>query len=579
MALTQQEFQAWLDNSQAIKCILVEVVVNIANVETILYLSNRNYNTTATDTPANTNYLPIINNSTVFTQELSIDGEPSISWGDISLDNADGTRDSWLNYIWTNRSISIYIGDVNFSRNDFTKIFTGYVENITSSGIDTLNISIRDMLQKLNGPITDEIIGGSIPNSTELKPLLFGEVFNITPILIDPNNFTYMVHNGPIERIIEVRDNGVPLIEGINGYSVNLQQGTFTLAQPPVGTITCSAQGEKTIVNPVTGGLVNHLAYTGRTVNWTRSGNNILITDPNHQFIRGSEISVTTSTDLTALPAGVYAITATTSQNYTIIANNAGTISGNVRISPYADTIPGIIKLICLKYGPTPLTPEELDLPSFGNYVQNVAGIYLTEVSNVIEVCQDLANSIGAQFTSTMEGKITLKRLTEPTAGSINISSDYIVENSLEVSERVPVKGSIRLGYCKNWTPQTNLLTGIPEDHKILLSNEYLFVQAIDNEVVARYNLSEDSSSKDTHLISNIIPNYYATQEAYRLLNLWKVPRTIYTMEVTSKYLLLNVGDMVSIDSNRYGFSNTPAQVISTQKNWSTGSVSIGILV
>jgi len=68
-------------------------------------------------------------------------------------------------------------------------------------------------------------------------------VHNVTPLLVDPANLEYQVHNGPIEDIIEVRDNGVPLTGG--KVTKLLTSGKFRLNQQSFGTITCSVQGHK----------------------------------------------------------------------------------------------------------------------------------------------------------------------------------------------------------------------------------------------------------------------------------------------------------------------------------------------
>ena len=84
-------------------------------------------------------------------------------------------------------------------------------------------------------------------------PLLFGECFNVTPLLVDNGSSNlggqvYMVHDGTIDEIIEVRDNGVPI-----PVEIDLNTGTFELLTSPYGTITCSAKGSTPYSNTVAG--------------------------------------------------------------------------------------------------------------------------------------------------------------------------------------------------------------------------------------------------------------------------------------------------------------------------------------
>ena len=507
MALTAPQFQAWLESSNSKRCILVEVIANIAGVETVLYLSNRNYATGSSDTPANTTYLPYIQTSLAFNQAITLDGSPSLSYGDIAIDNTNGVRDSWLNYIWANRKISIYIGDVSFNRSNFTNIYSGYVSDIASSDRNTLNISIRDLLQRLNTPMTSTLIGGTGPNKEILRPLCFGEVHNITPVLYDAPNLIYMVHNGPIESIIEVRDNGVPLPAGVS-YTVDLNAGTFTLLRAAVGAITCSVQGEKNTVNS----------------------------------------------------------------------------SGALVTGTYTNTVTRLIQLIVIKYGNLTLSATEMDITTMNTFeVNNPApvGLYLNNNTNVITACQQLASAVGAQFTSNRLGLITLLKIDTPSSvGQTRFITDTdIILGSVSIEQKVAVQGAIKLGYCQNYTVQGDLLTGIPDVHKNMFSLAYLTATAKDTTVLTNYNLSSEPDIKYTNMVSNS-PTTYITNEANRLLGLWKIPRFVYKLECTAKHLTVSLGEMVSLTHYRFGLSGSKyGQVISVSTNWDTGRVTLGILV
>lgn len=238
--MTNAELIKWFKNDSAIRCVLMEVGVLVGGVETTRYLSNKGYTTGPADTPANTNYTPLIAGGIRFTESISLDGSASLSFGDIELFNTSGDRDTWLDDVWAGRFVRMYIGDVSWPRSDFYKIFDGVVAGIDSRRRDRINIKLSDKLQRLNTPVTEIKLGGTTQNKDRLIPLCFGECHNIEPLLVDPANHEYQVHNGPIENIIEVRDNGVPV-----SITPLLSTGKFRLNQSPVGTITCSVQGDK----------------------------------------------------------------------------------------------------------------------------------------------------------------------------------------------------------------------------------------------------------------------------------------------------------------------------------------------
>lgn len=509
MALTTQQFQTWLENPSAIRCMLVEVTANIGGTETPIYLSNTNYVTSATETPANTVYLPILKTSVKFTENLNIDGDGSLSYGDIAVNNINGEYDTWLQAAWQGRPISIYIGDPSFTRSDFTLIFSGIVSDITASDRTTLSIQLRDKLQRLNTPITDQVLGnywhGSIvstaiydnPNKEQVKPLIFGEVFNITPMSIDPSMLEYMVHNGPIESIIEIRDNGVPLLS--SQYTANLTTGTFKLLQSPAGTITCSVQGDK---NPT-----------------------------------------------------------------------------------YNTTVASIIKRIVKDYGnPTvagTITDSDIDLVNFAAFEtahpQNV-GIFISGKDNLISICQMLASSVGAQLVATRTGLLKLLKVDIPTTGTYSITDEDIVQYSLTVSQKPEIISTYKLGYCKNWTVQDKLLTGIPTEHKDLMAQEWLTTTETNDTANTLYKLNVIPEQKDTLMLTDATGQVLA--EATRLVALRSVPRYMYRFTCTAKFLQVQLGDMITLTHRRFGLSaGKSAQVLSTEIDWDTGNMNLEVLV
>lgn len=238
---TDAQLLAWLKNdTPAARCVLLEVNVLVNGVETTRYISDKGYVTGPSDFPSNQYYHPLISGGVQFTESLAIDGATSFSSGTIEFYNISGAIDSWLDDVWNNRAIKVYIGDITWPRTDFYKIFDGVVAFADSSSRDKVTLTMSDKSQRLNTSLSEVKLGGTTANADKLIPILFGECFNITPLLIDPALEKYQVHNGPIERVIEVRDNGAPV-----SFTANLLNGTFVLNQQAVGTITCSAQGYK----------------------------------------------------------------------------------------------------------------------------------------------------------------------------------------------------------------------------------------------------------------------------------------------------------------------------------------------
>ena len=203
--------QTWLEDPASIRGILVEVTVKdllgkygTANTDVTLYLSNIGYTTSTADV----SYLPYLTGSLQTTESLSIDGGLSMSFGDIEISNPNGELDSWLDstqFIWVNRNIQVYLGDPRWTatnladvRTVFEKIFDGVIADVDSAARETLNIKVRDKLERLNTPLTANTLGtygtwaSGQTNQDSIRPIVFGEVHNMSPLLIDPSLLEYM---------------------------------------------------------------------------------------------------------------------------------------------------------------------------------------------------------------------------------------------------------------------------------------------------------------------------------------------------------------------------------------------------
>lgn len=241
--ITDQQYNDWLKDDSALRCILIEATPNLGGVGTPVYISNRGFTTKPTDTPANTEYLPLLQGGVKITESASVEGNASMSYGTIELENNTGEYDSWLDGVWVNRPVTILFGDIRWGRADFRSVFKGIIADIDSSARNRLNLKLRDRLQLLNNPIQETKLGGLTANKDRIFPVLFGECHNFEALLTDPPNHEYCFHYGFAEGVIEVRDDGVPVTVT---PLITATKSSFQLSGSPKGTITVSAQGDKT---------------------------------------------------------------------------------------------------------------------------------------------------------------------------------------------------------------------------------------------------------------------------------------------------------------------------------------------
>jgi hypothetical protein len=492
--MTDQQFIAWLQSDDCIRCVLVEVEARVAGVETTLLLSNRPYTTGPGDTPAHAAYDACVVGGVRFSESLSLDGEPSISWGDIEIENADGSRDGWLDYVWINRRAQVWIGDPRWARADFRRVFDGVVGDIGGgSGDGSLSIHFLDKLQRLNVPMTEQTVGGDGANRDKLLPLTFGEAFNVAPLLVNAAELRYQVHAGQIAGIIEVRDNGAP----ITAVAPDLESGTFLLGAMPAGTVTASVQGDA--------------------------------------------------------PAG------------------AG----------YSNNIADLVARIATRYGPenSRFGAEDLDLASleaFAEAYPHPVGFFASERTNVLAACQELARSIGAHVVVTSQGLLRLVVIALPATGTPwQIGPGDMEADSFAIAERPPVRAAVKLGWCKNWTPQTGLVSGLPAESAGLMSQEWMTTTRADTATADVYRLDAEPEVEETLLLTEAD----AAAEAERRLALWSAPRTVFAAECFAHLLLAELGDAVALTHPRYGLEDgKPGVILSIERDWLGGRVRLGVL-
>lgn len=493
---TLNEIIEWLKTPEKLPVILVEIP-GILPGNSTMYLSSAPFTSSYTDPILpNKTYTSIILGGISFSETLNLSGGVSISLGDIELDNTNGILDNWLyDYIWVNKDIQILFGDTTWTRDDFRPIFNGVIVDIAARSNNSLNIVLADKLQKLNNPITEDTLSPLNSNTSVLIPLTFGEVFNVTPINSSTlvNTLEYQVHNGPIEDIIEVRDNGAPV-----NITKDLVNGKFTLSQSPYGQITCSVQGYK---NPT-----------------------------------------------------------------------------------YYNDIANIIKIIVKNYGVSfnRLTDSDIDLTNFSNFSTNntqAVGTYISTKDNILSVCNFLANSVGAQLTFTSTGLLRLVKVSLPPSGgaTYDVTSNDFEYNSISITDKIPVKASTKLGYCKNYTIQKgNIAAGIPTNNAELFENEYLYETVTDSSVQNAYKLTSTAIEENTALLVKS----EATTEVTRRNDLWKSPRFIVTFKAYGHLLPVELGDTINLTDSRFGLQNTKqGLVVRISRDWLNSRITIGVLI
>lgn len=524
--------QSWLDDISKRRCILVELKAYSldASTEVTFYLGSQAYRT------SDSNYFfdPRISGEFTFSETLSTEGGASVSYGNLEVNNSDAALDNWLRsdkYIWANRGITVYHGDPSWVSTDynsftsqFTVVFSGLIGDINISDKNTILFYLYDKTQKLNGPVSENILGpygtwaGGQTNKESIKPIVLGEVHNITPLNIDPSLLEYMVNDGDTESILEIRDNGVPIYDNLGTYTaatVTLASGKFKLSHPLAGVCTATVQGMKL--------------------------------SSNAQFTASS--------------------------------------------ATYNNTLAHVISALVTQFGNNDmkLSYTELDYVNFMNFEAgnpSPVGVYISDRSNMLELCSDIVKSVKATIFFSRVGKLQLLQIGAYTQDPpVTITKSDMILDSFVMSERTKPISAVKLGYAKNWTVQSDLKTAIPEEHINLYGMEWLTVSQVDATKRQLYKQFTEPEQQDTYLIvrgeDSPTPSAgTASKEAKRQLDYFSTVRTVYKFIGISRLLSLKLGQEVVLTYDRFGLnSGVSGQVVYLAPNWIRGTVEVGVII
>jgi len=458
MAISDAQYQAWLSDDEAERLILAEIKVYSGGSEVTRYVGSDYFNTGASDTPPNQAYNGVLSGSPFFTSRMAemFSGRSFVSFGSLTFDNNDGELDSWIEDSFDGRDITVKFGDPNWEIADFRTVISGVCEKLIIQSDSELELVIRDRQRLLDRPIQETLIASG-PNADNVVPLCYGEVKNITPVLIDDTTHEYQVHEGVIQDITAVYEDGAATALTV---TKDLANGKFTLSAAPSGALTCDVQGD------ATGGYSAALA----------------------DIIERVVTREIASVDATAKAA--FAIAA-----------------------PYD------------------------------------CGLYIKDRENLLDVLDSISN--GWYYGFTRSGAFVYAVLDEPASPVADIDN-LETYNSLEVYKADTPTWRQRVGYEKNWTPNSDPASSVSEAHRAWIAEEFSKVEKYEDASVKTAHLS----AQDPDVKPSIIKSQAdAATEAQRLQTLYGVQRFLYRVQAFTAPYQIRIGDSITLYDDRYDLS------------------------
>lgn len=237
---------------------------NFNGGERTRYFSDVGFCTEPSDTPANTTYLALTSNAlqfdvTILSGEQFESGSPT--FGSIRILNGDAELDDMVDYYFGGRSVQVLAGTKELTRQQFEVVFNGLMtqpefdENEIILNISDKSIIFDTEFEQNLYEGTGGLEGGDDLEGT-VKPVVYGQCLNISPVLVDAGNLVYQIHDGTMSSVDAVYDKGVALTDGgdvaditiatpsAGQFVTQLSGGYIKLGSTPSGRITADFKGD-----------------------------------------------------------------------------------------------------------------------------------------------------------------------------------------------------------------------------------------------------------------------------------------------------------------------------------------------
>jgi hypothetical protein len=504
-----------------------------SGVTTVLRYSNTGYTTSPASTPASTFYDARISQAVDVARTMfaggSTQGQSRIGVGDLLLLNGDGELDALQRYAFDGRSLIVRRSTVlnPVYPDDFTTVFAGTMQGLPEMTPDTVRFKTRDLLYGLTLPLQTNKFAGSniLPNglegvSTDLqgkpKPICFGSVINVPAPCVNTSKLTYQVNDGAVSSIPTVYDRGATITAGADFATSALLQA----ASPGAGTyITCLAEGYFRL-GSAPSGLVTADVIQGAAAS-DRTAAQIFLA-----LITRANISNPFVT-----PQGLYTRVTTTGATRT-------TTTAATRIE-YA-------------------VVSSADLVALDAANSSVLGYWTMTDTRLMDVCSDVANSVGAWWGVDQSGTFRIKQFTAPSGSAVaSITANDMKLPLARITTTDPAQGlpvfrtSVQWGRSYAVQP-SDLAGGVGDARRAVIAQEWRVAVSSDTTIQTS-NLLSPETVEDS-LLTTLAD---AQAEADRRLAIRKVQRDRYeiVIELNKDTQSIDIGDVIELVHPRFGLS------------------------
>lgn len=232
------KFINWLESLDQRRTVLLEVDYLEGESVKTLFLSNRAYVSSVSDSPASTPYDDVVISGLTYGRDIGgqTSGSLSASVGSVKL-AASPEVIAAASHEFAGQAVRVFLGDQRWPRNEFQLVTVLTAESLVPTSRSQYSLKFRTTRLDLNENLN---LGSfaSGKNKDAVKPVCFGKCKNIRPVQVDDDGLVWAVHDGAVADITDIRIDGTSV-----SATKNLSDGTFTLAVKPSGSLTADVTG------------------------------------------------------------------------------------------------------------------------------------------------------------------------------------------------------------------------------------------------------------------------------------------------------------------------------------------------
>ncbi|NQW12220.1 MAG: hypothetical protein HQ481_20330 [Alphaproteobacteria bacterium] len=236
-------------------------------------------------------------------------------------------------------------------------------------------------------------------------------------------------------------------------------------------------------------------------------------------------------------------------------ASPAGTVTADVRGDKtggvYAETVGSVVKRLAttrLTNG-TPLTVDDTAFQAFETLHPQPIGLFLDNDARMIDVLDDLVESVGAHYGFDRPGTLTIGRIEAPSTTAVAAFD----ERQILKIERVAVSHPIwrqRIAYRRYWRTldESGVAGSVSDEDRADLGEQHRYEVAEDTTVSDTHPLAEESD-RETLLALSVD----AAAEAARQLALFGADRDAFQVRLKTQPFAIDLGNTITLTYPRYG--------------------------